>query len=110
MSFFKTGDDTKITNIIKGDEMDVKNMTDYLNVLKTKGETIVVFVDTDTVDVTVKTNSNEDKKHHNDPLKFIGKIKHVLTDAIVLEKSDRYEEIAVRMDKVISIRKWTGRE
>lgn len=104
--FFKTGDETKITNIIKGDDMDVKNMIDYLNVLKNKGETIVVFVDTD----TVKTNSNEDKKHHNDPLKFIGKIRHVLTDAIVLEKSDRYEEIAVRMDKVISIRKWTGRE
>ena len=108
--FFKTGDETKITDISKGDAMEVMSMTDYLNVLKTKAETVVIFVDTDSIDITVKTNANEDKKHHNDPLKFIGKIKHVLTDAIVLEKSDRYEEIAVRMDKIISVRKWTGRE
>lgn len=45
-----------------------------------------------------------------EPFKFIGKIKEVFNDGILLEKSEKFEEVFVQSVGIISVRKWTEKE
>ena len=72
----------------------------YLQKLKEDGHDVVIFT---------KIKSKETDKSNKDMF-FRGKIKHVLDDGIVLEKSSVYEEILILLNSIVSVRKWADKD
>ena len=80
-----------------------RTIVDYANELKAKNEMVIILTD-----LIEHKNDYETKKHTTANAKYIGKIKEVLGDAIILDKG-RYEEGAILVKHIVSIRKWTSK-
>jgi len=69
------------------------NIVEYLEGIKDKSERVIIYI-----------NRTDEEQTSN----YIGTIKEILDDgSIVLEKSDKYNEIVIMKDTIIAVRKWT---
>lgn len=88
---------------------------EYLQTLVDSKELVVVYVKLDdgngqTVYIQLDNLEKEISEKKSNEKKYIGKIKESLEDGIVLEKSERFNEIFINIDYIIAVRKWTSRE
>lgn len=83
--------------------MSERTIVDYANELKAKNEMVIILTDLTEHKLDYDTQDITDVN-----AKYIGKIKEVLADAIILDKG-KYEEGAVLIKNIVSIRKWTSR-
>ena len=80
-----------------------RTIVDYANDLKAKNEMVIILTDLIEHKIDYDTQNAIEVN-----AKYIGKIKEVLVNAIILDKG-KYEEGAVLIKNIVSIRKWTSR-